>query len=92
MAITAVEGDGDLLVVTVSHGGGCAEHTYQACWNGAIAKSLPPQATIELRHDGHGDTCEAELSETLEIDISALREKTGGSVVVHVGGERVRFE
>lgn len=76
----------------MSYGGGCGDHTFQACWNGAVAKSMPPQATIELRHAGHGDACEAWVTEELAIDVSSLLEHTAGTVVVRLGDERIRLE
>ena len=53
---------------------------------------MPPQATIELRHDGHGDACEAWVTEELAIDVSSLLEHTAGTVVVRLGDERIRLE
>ena len=58
----------------------------------AVAKSMPPQATIELRHDGHGDACEAWVTEELAIDVSSLLERSAGTVVVRLGDERIRLE
>lgn len=64
--------EGDQLVVQVRYSGGCQRHDFRVLWNGAIRKSDPPQADFLLTHDGHGDPCEALLTETLRIDMLDL--------------------
>lgn len=83
---------GNRLLVDASYGGGCAQHTFKACWDGSFLESLPVQAQLRLYHDGHGDLCEALKSTPLSIDLTALGtayksayQVTSGKVVVRLG-------
>lgn len=89
---------GDRLFVDIGHGGGCAEHTYRACWEGSFLESNPVQANIVLEHDANGDMCEAYLQETLEIDLTPMRENyemgypgTDGIILLGIGGEGATY-
>jgi hypothetical protein len=64
---------GDVLMIEVRYGGGCAEHSFTLLDTGIATKSIPPQHRLRLVHDGRGDTCEAYLSRELFFDISPLR-------------------
>ena len=64
--------EGDEVVVSVGYGGGCAEHTFEMCWNGAWLRTSPPQAPLVLGHDSGDDMCEAYLSEDLRFDASVV--------------------
>lgn len=64
---------GDVLIVEVRYGGGCAEHSFALLDTGIATKSIPPQHRLRLVHDAQGDTCEAYLTRELFFDISPLR-------------------
>ena len=64
---------GDVLMIEVRYGGGCAEHSFTLLDTGIATKSIPPQHRLRLVHDGRGDTCEAYLTRELFFDISPLR-------------------
>jgi hypothetical protein len=64
--------DGNELVIEVAHSGGCAQHTYDLLWDGRIIETFPVSIDLLLRHDSHGDTCEAYLMRTLRFDVSEL--------------------
>lgn len=64
----------DLLVLKVSHAGGCEPHDFALYGLSALLESNPPQAEIFLSHEAHGDMCEAWLTKELQIDLSPLRE------------------
>ncbi len=70
--ITGSDVVGNYVVLDVEFGGGCEDHEFGVWWSGAVAKSLPPQVSLELKHDDHGDPCDGWLSETLWIDMSPL--------------------
>ncbi len=70
LATIAVEGD--RLRVTVSYGGGCAEHAFAACWDGIVQETAPPRTSLALHHDGNGDACDALISHDVLIDVSKL--------------------
>ena len=70
----------DTLVVTIQHGGGCAEHRYWLLATDGFTE-LPtagpvPTVSVPLRiaHDDGGDACEALLSPTLRWSLDPLRE------------------
>lgn len=64
---------GDILTLTVSYGGGCQEHQFNAYFNGIYMKSLPPKATIYIEHINNGDNCRKIVEETLRFDLSAVK-------------------
>ncbi|KOH42535.1 hypothetical protein [Sunxiuqinia dokdonensis] len=73
--INTVKVEGDLLIVNLSYGGGCKVHTIDLArvhpWCGT--PPLPPPS-FEIRHNANNDFCEAWFTETLQFDISRLRE------------------
>lgn len=77
---------GDEIHVQVQTGGGCAPHTFSACWNGAVLDSNPPQAALELSHHAHGDTCDALLTHDVRIDLAPLRARNELPIVLHITG------
>lgn len=50
-----------VLDVSVSHGGGCKEHTYTLAWDGTFQQGTDgtPVANLVLVHDAHEDSCKA---------------------------------
>jgi hypothetical protein len=64
--------EASILQVSVSYGGGCEEHTFAACWDGAISDAIPSSLNLTLAHDAHDDRCDAFVTRDLFIDISAL--------------------
>ena len=65
--------EGDNLILLVEYGGGCREHEWKLKTNGAYAKSLPPQITLNLEHNANGDMCRALLTDTIEFNIKPVR-------------------
>jgi len=63
---------GRTLTVTVSYSGGCEEHDFVAWWSGALGTSAPPMVPLDLVHYGHGDSCEAALTEDVLIDLGVF--------------------
>lgn len=80
---------GDLLEVDLSYSGGCADHEFTACWNGAVAQSFPPQVFFDLVHDSNGDLCEAWLTETLRFDLGPVLTPP---TLVHIAGESELYD
>lgn len=64
---------GSRLRLDVSHGGGCAEHTYRVCGASRLVASDPGQWPITVLHDAHDDTCDAMLRRVLEVDLERNR-------------------
>jgi hypothetical protein len=88
-AVTRAVLDGDELVLTVEHGGGCAEHDF-ALYAGGFRESEPVQTVLHLAHDAHGDPCRALLRRELRFHLGPLRDAyrrsygRGGTLVLHV--------
>lgn len=81
--------NGQTLTVEVQYGGGCRDHEWDMYFNGAVLKSLPPQAFLHLRHtvtDGP-DPCRGMPTETLKFDLSSLKALASGEMVVKWGGD-----
>ena len=67
--------DGDTLEITVGYSGGCENHELVLCWpEQAFTEEVPVGAALELWHNANGDGCEAYLVETLEFDLTPLKE------------------
>ena len=68
-----VQLDGDVLSVVLSHSGGCAAHDYALWATPVTLRSEPPQKVLALTHDGHGDMCEALITQEVHFDLTLLR-------------------
>ncbi|MGE5421467.1 MAG: hypothetical protein ACM3UT_14870 [Chloroflexota bacterium] len=64
--------EGDSAFATVSYAGGCNPHTFEIIWSESYAESYPPQTSLLLKHDAHGDACKALITETLSFDLAGL--------------------
>lgn len=64
--------DGDTLIATVTHGGGCRTHDYQLIVGTAWMESFPVQAPGRMSHDAHGDPCKALLRHELRINLTPI--------------------
>ncbi|ATB49545.1 hypothetical protein [Corallococcus macrosporus] len=71
--------EGGILVLDVTHGGGCAEHTYSLAWDGALQPGADgtPVANLVLVHDGNRDRCKALLRAHPRFDLSAISQRFG---------------
>ena len=65
--------EGDNLILLVQYGGWWREHEWKLKTNGAYAKSLPPQITLNLEHNANSDMCRALVTDTLEFNLEPLR-------------------
>ncbi len=93
LEVKGVVVESDALIVEVSYGGGCEEHTIGLCWNGAFAESFPVQVWVDLSHDAHDDNCDALITEPRKLDLSGLRtayqegyQTEHGTIVIHLDG------
>ncbi len=73
VALRDVTVDGGVLTIAVSHGGGCADHTFDAVAWGGWKESNPVQVDLFLSHDAKGDLCEALVFRDLRFDLTPLR-------------------
>lgn len=65
--------EGDTLTITVSFSGGCAPHDFTLVTAAAFMESDPLILDVFLRHDGHGDSCEAYPTEHHAFDLAPIR-------------------
>lgn len=64
---------GDTLTVSVSYSGGCATHDFALFMSpAAFLESNPVQADLYIRHDSHGDLCEAYITTEVSFEVSAI--------------------
>lgn len=57
------------MLIEVSYAGGCKTHEFSLVWPEVITMIYPPNFSVILNHDAKGDTCEAWLTETLDINL-----------------------
>lgn len=65
------------MSITVEYSGGCAQHEFELVGHKMVSKSLPPQRTVKLFHNGNGDTCRELVEEILIFDILPLASGNG---------------
>lgn len=90
--------DGDTLSVVVGYGGGCETHLFEICWDQSFQESEPVQVNLEIWHGGTPDMCEAYLTDTLEFDLSPLKQEWKdaygegpGTISINLMGESVEY-
>ena len=64
---------GDTLTITVSYGGGCAEHQFTLLTSNVFLESDPVQLGVSLAHEANGDLCRAWLTEVLDFDLTPIK-------------------
>ena len=92
--VQALSVDGDTLLVDVIYTGGCEDHQFEICWPGhSFAYTEPPSAILELWHGGEEDLCDADIMETLSIDLGPLKQvwqdesgQQTGSLLIQLAG------
>lgn len=73
VAVRSARVDGDVLVLELEYGGGCAVHDVDAvAWTGWM-ESAPVQLGIAVTHDDHADPCDALVRPTLSFDLAPVR-------------------
>jgi hypothetical protein len=66
--------DGDILTVTVGHGGGCEQRYTGLCFGDFLEPAIVVTG-LQFEHQFVGDTiCDAHIQRTLKYDLSALRD------------------
>lgn len=65
---------GDTLAAVVSHGGGCAVHSYQLVIGTAWMESFPVQVRARIAHNANADVCRALLRRELRMGLQPLAE------------------
>ena len=70
--ITQVSVEENNLTIDVTYQGGCQKHDFNLYAWSAFLESLPPQGTLYLSHNAHGDSCTDEISQSLSFDLSPL--------------------
>lgn len=83
---------GNTLRLYVNYSGGCKKHDIDLIWTGIMAKSLPPQLPMTLRHNNHGDACRQVVSEFREFDLSPLKSNGYKTMVLNIQGHRVTYQ
>ncbi|GMQ83091.1 MAG: hypothetical protein BMS9Abin05_2569 [Rhodothermia bacterium] len=74
--------EGDVLLLTLSYGGGCEDHEFAFYSEGPVMESFPPGAMIRVYHDSKNDHCRALIRQTFEIDLRPLRANETDQVVI----------
>ncbi len=84
--------DGDILTIDVAYSGCGPGHPLGACWGGEFAESEPVQVFFDVAHDDLDEACEAFPSDSVDIDLTPLREAyqtfygKEGTVTINIGG------
>ena len=82
--------NGDVLSIFVNYGGGCKEHVFELYSDGTVAKSLPPIATLYLKHINNGDACRKLVMRELKFDISEI--KMRGTLTIKVTDQTIEYK
>ncbi len=73
----------DWMICNVSFSGGCANHHFKAYWNQQINTDSLAETKIILTHDARNDTCEAYISQEININLKWLT-NSENSVYNHI--------
>lgn len=94
ISIQEVKITGNKMILTVSYGGGCSEHTFQLIGSTAISKSMPPIRSIQLVHNANGDKCKMNITKNIEIDITdlAYQQKKESKIMLSLEGWKTQLE
>ncbi|RKH55487.1 hypothetical protein, partial [Corallococcus llansteffanensis] len=76
IAIESLSVKGNVLKLSVRHGGGCREHRYGLAWDGRFTKTAggEPRAELTVLHDANGDHCKRMMYKDLSFDLSTLQQ------------------
>jgi hypothetical protein len=84
---------GDSLFAYVTHGGGCAQHSYQLVVSTIWMESFPVQVPARISHDANGDNCKALLRREVGFSLAPLADayrrgyqQTSGSISLRLSG------
>ncbi len=93
ITIDSARVDGDTLAAVVTHGGGCAPHTYQLVIGNTWMESYPVQVGARIAHNANGDMCRALLRRELRMNLRPLAaayraayKQEHGSVAIRLTG------
>ena len=70
--IIAITLERNILKINVTYQGGCQEHTFGLHAETAFLMSNPPQWSLYLSHDAHGDTCTENVEKLLSFDLTPM--------------------
>ncbi|MGB0918017.1 MAG: hypothetical protein ACPGU4_10530 [Flavobacteriales bacterium] len=78
----------DVLTAVVRYSGGCGPHNFNAYFSGGWAKSLPPQAVLDLEHINlENDLCRSLVTDTLYFNLAPLQYSASTEVIVKWSGD-----
>ncbi|WAS97010.1 DUF4215 domain-containing protein [Nannocystis punicea] len=84
---------GDKIVAEIQYSGGCIEHDFALCWDGAFAESDPVQIWTKISHDAKGDLCDALPTVKREFSLLDLKatyqaayQAQSGEITIHLDG------
>lgn len=88
ISILNVKIEENSMFIVVEYSGGCKEHNFELVGNNAVAKSLPPQRSIQLQHNGNEDHCRELITDTVTANIEALAmsQTQGSEIILNLDG------
>lgn len=92
IAIDSARVDGDTLAVSVRHGGGCGNHTYQLVIGSTWMESFPVQVGARIAHDANHDSCRALIVRHLRMSLRPLKDAYRASYRQEHGSVTIRLE
>lgn len=90
-SVDSMKIEGDTLSVFVNYSGGCKKHSFDLYSNGMYAKSLPPQLTVNLKHNGYDDGCRKLIMEEVKFDVSNLKYAGKNTVILKLSDQRITY-
>ena len=91
--LNAVAIMGDTLAVTMSYGGGCADHLFALDASAAFQESDPVQLQVTFAHDANGDACQRWVTQDYLFSLAPLKTRyqeeyrqDSGTIVISLEG------
>ena len=76
--LASVDIEGDMLLATLSYGGGCEDHVFTLVLSDSVRMTDPVRLPARIAHEANGDACEAWLTSERSFDLQPVRELHGG--------------
>ncbi len=78
--------EGDTLVLDIRYTGGKAHHAFNLYFDGKYKKSMPPKATLYLKHGHDKETCDKIITETLYFNLKPVRYDNSKKIQLFLSG------
>lgn len=74
----------DCIYLNVYYRGGCKDHGFDLYCTGPFIKTNPPGCDVFLSHDSNEDSCDINMSQSLEYDLTPLDKYDEDKLILYI--------